>query len=276
VGAYNATSMLTKDPYELERHCLSLLNLSPSDHSTQMVEPEYLLRLLLEINVAFGIIANMADDFRNLQRSEIDEIREYFSSTQVGSSTMPQKRNPWNCEHVKSLWKAFAPRVLTFYLDQISEHQRDLTNSASGRFVADYLAGFTAAVHRMNKIISGLTVNKEKLLENLVQKAGSSVLAEPAYILLGQQGESDSHEIIRRLTIKAEKEKIPLIDVMKQDKEVWKKLTVRLKSTTGFDAEDFFSTPANYRGKAAEKAQELSSDWKQRMQRLREAGYIGK
>jgi adenylosuccinate lyase len=59
-----------------------------------MVEPEYLLRLLLEINTAFGIIANLADDLRHLQRSEIDEVREYFSSTQVGSSTMPQKTEP--------------------------------------------------------------------------------------------------------------------------------------------------------------------------------------
>ena len=57
------------------------------------------------------IIANLADDLRHLQRSEIAEVREEFAEGQVGSSTMPQKRNPWNAEHVKSLWKAFAPRV---------------------------------------------------------------------------------------------------------------------------------------------------------------------
>jgi adenylosuccinate lyase len=34
---------------------------------------------------------------------------------------------------------------MTFFMDQISEHQRDLTNSASQRFVADYLAGFALA-----------------------------------------------------------------------------------------------------------------------------------
>ena len=83
--------------------------LQPSEHSTQLVEPEYLLGLLLELNTAFGIIANLADDLRNLQRSEIGEVREEFTETQVGSSTMPQKRNPWNSEHVKSLWKAFCP-----------------------------------------------------------------------------------------------------------------------------------------------------------------------
>lgn len=114
VGAYNATSLLVDDPQGLEREYLQELGLEPAEYATQMVEPEYMLRLLLEINTAFGIIANLADDLRHLQRSEIDEVREFFSSTQVGSSTMPQKRNPWNSEHVKSLWKAFAPRVVTF------------------------------------------------------------------------------------------------------------------------------------------------------------------
>lgn len=119
--------MIVKDPEELERIYTEFLGLKPSEYSNQLVEPENILRLLLEMNVAFGIIANLADDLRNLQRSEIGEVFEYFSATQVGSSTMPQKRNPWNSEHVKSLWKAMCPRVITFYMDQISEHQRDIT-----------------------------------------------------------------------------------------------------------------------------------------------------
>jgi adenylosuccinate lyase len=114
VGAYNASSMIAGDPEELERLYLAELGLEPSEHSTQLVEPEYLLRLLLEYNTAFGIIANLADDLRNLQRTEIGEVREGFAADQVGSSTMPQKRNPWNSEHVKSLWKAFMPRVMSF------------------------------------------------------------------------------------------------------------------------------------------------------------------
>ncbi|MFW5737991.1 MAG: lyase family protein, partial [Spirochaetota bacterium] len=100
VGAYNSLSLVTPDPVAFERETLASLGLLPSDHSTQMVEPEHLLRLLLELNVAFGIIANLADDLRHLQRTEIDELRELFTSSQVGSSTMPQKRNPWNSEHV--------------------------------------------------------------------------------------------------------------------------------------------------------------------------------
>ena len=39
-----------------------------------------MLRLLLEITTAFGIIANLADDLRALQRTEIAEVQEGFSS----------------------------------------------------------------------------------------------------------------------------------------------------------------------------------------------------
>ncbi|MCK5736703.1 MAG: adenylosuccinate lyase, partial [Spirochaetaceae bacterium] len=152
VGAYNATSLISSNPEELEEEYLADLGLKRAEYANQIVEPEHLLRLLLEINTAFGIIANLADDLRHLQRSEIGEVTESFGAGQVGSSTMPQKRNPWNSEHVKSLWKAFSPRIMSFYMDQISEHQRDLSNSASGRFVTDYIAGFAAAAARMNKV----------------------------------------------------------------------------------------------------------------------------
>jgi len=270
VGAYNATSVMTTDPQALERQVLGYLNLEPSEHSTQLVEPEYLLRLLLELNVAFGIIANLADDLRNLQRSEIGEFRELFTATQVGSSTMPQKRNPWNSEHVKSLWKTFAPRVMTFFMDQISEHQRDLTNSASGRFVTDYLAGFAAASARMLKVVSTLSVDRERLDRNLKDGAGDLVLAESVYILLSLAGEPEGHEVVRVLTLECDKEKIPLIQALKARPAVWEKLAKELKARTGWDAEKFFSTPELYHGQAPVKARFLADKYEVLMNNLKE------
>ncbi len=270
VGAYNATSVMTKDPEALERQVLGYLDLEPSEHSTQLVEPEYLLRLLLELNVAFGVIANLADDLRNLQRSEIGEFREEFTATQVGSSTMPQKRNPWNSEHVKSLWKTFAPRVMTFFMDQISEHQRDLTNSASSRFAADYLAGFTAAVARMLKVVKGLGVDRERLERNLKAGAGDLVLAESVYILLSLAGEPEGHEVVRVLTLECEKEKKPLIEALKARPAIWDKLVAELKKRTGWDAQTFFSTPELYHGQAPAKAKTLADKYESLMKTMKE------
>jgi adenylosuccinate lyase len=262
VGAYNATSLMVQDPLEFEKTFCAYLGLAPSEYSHQLVEPEYLLRLLLELNTAFGIIANLADDLRNLQRSEINEIREHFGADQVGSSTMPQKRNPWNSEHVKSLWKAFAPRVMSFYMDQISEHQRDLTNSASSRFVGEYIAGFTAAVCRMIKVVKSLHVNTENLKRNLAS-GGDMVLAEAAYILLARGGESEGHEKIRLATLAAEKNKTTLREELGKDKDLWKSIEKSVaEALPGMDAETFFSSPELYRGKAREKALSLAGRYK--------------
>ena len=273
VGAYNAVSMIAQDPEELERLYLAELGLEPSEHSTQLVEPEYLLRLLLEFNVAFGIIANLADDLRNLQRSEIGELRENFAADQVGSSTMPQKRNPWNSEHVKSLWKAFMPRVTTFFMDQISEHQRDLSNSASQRFIADYAAGFCLAVSRMASVIEGLGADRERLAANLRgEESGGipgGILAEPAYILLAETGVSGAHEVIRAITLKAERDKLTFAQALAAETDVLDRIGRKMAElgivNSKEEALSFFEKPECYNGIAAKKAKQLAQKYKKLM-----------
>ena len=223
---------------------LAGLGLRPSESSTQIVEPEYLLRALLELNTAFGIVANLADDLRNLQRSEIDEVREPFGSRQVGSSTMPQKRNPWNCEHVKSLWKAFAPRVMTFFMDQVSEHQRDLTNSASARFVPEFIAGLTAAANRMLRVVAGLQVDRERMRTRLRESTSDLALAEAAYVLLAAAGDAGAHERVRRLTLACEQRGTSLLEAARADSAVWERLDRAVRRRCGTGAQEFFSEPS--------------------------------
>jgi adenylosuccinate lyase len=248
------------------------LNLEPSEHSTQLVEPEYLLRLLLEFNTAFGIIANLADDLRNLQRSEIGEFHEGFSSQQVGSSTMPQKRNPWNSEHVKSLWKTFMPRVVTFFMDQISEHQRDLSNSASQRFIADYIAGFVLAVSRMGQVVKSLQLDRERLKANL-KAAGSTLLAEPAYILLAESGVPDAHEVIRKITLAAEKESLSFAQAIEREKETLSTIADKMAELGLIKIEGagavtvaalaWFENPEHYQGISAKKARSIAAKYRE-------------
>src|SRR3989338_669986 len=146
VGSYNASSLFFQNPEKFESEVLEELNIKPSPISTQIPEAEFIVDYINVIIESFGILANLSDDMRNLQRSEIAEVGEIFTSKQVGSSTMPQKRNPINFENVKSLWKEFLPRIITIYMDQISEHQRDLTNSASSRFIPEILAALYISV----------------------------------------------------------------------------------------------------------------------------------
>jgi adenylosuccinate lyase len=151
------------------------------------------------------------------------------------------------------------PRVNTFFMDQISEHQRDLSNSASQRFIADYTAGFCLAVSRMTGIIKGLESNRQKLADNL--RGGGipcGVMAEPAYILLAETGVSDAHEVIRKITLAAEKEKISFSAALTAEKDVFEKISGKLLelglASSKEDAVEFFENPQRYRGIAAEKA----------------------
>ncbi|MCG8480102.1 MAG: adenylosuccinate lyase [Spirochaetales bacterium] len=269
VGAYNATSVLHPDPVSFEREVLADLGVEPGEHATQIVSPEPLLRLLLELNTAFGVIANLADDLRHLQRSEIGEVAEYFADGQVGSSTMPHKRNPWNAEHVKSLWKAFAPRSVTWFMDQISEHQRDLSNSASSRFVVEFVAGLVAAAERMRRILARLSVDREGIDRNVA--AGSErVVAEPIYILLAAAGIDDAHERVRRLTLSADEGGRSVLEAARADGELWRTVTGTYRRLTGDDPERFFADPTRYTGRAAERTREICARRKEALAALRE------
>jgi len=209
VGAYNASSLFFNDPQEFEKELLNLLNLKPALFSTQIVQSEYLLDLTHALTSTFGILANLSDDMRNLQRSEIAEVGELFTEQQVGSSTMPHKRNPINFENVKSLWKEFMPRILTNYMDQISDHQRDLTNSASQRFIPELFASLYISLKKLNKTMQKLAVDHENVNKNF-QINANMLVAEPLYLLLASKGHPEAHEFVRKLTIEAQQSNMPL------------------------------------------------------------------
>jgi len=154
---------------------------------------------------------------------------------------------------VKSLWKAFAPRATTFFMDQISDHQRDLTNSASSRFVAEYLAGFALAAERMKAVLSSLVVDRARMAQNIA-RTGDLVYSEAVYVLIALGGDPEAHERIQTATLQAEQTGSRLADVLKQDPAIWELLSRQLGATLGTDAVSFFSDPAHYTGLAAERA----------------------
>lgn len=250
VGAYNAQSIILDDPIAFEKEFLSLLGLQPADHSTQIVPPEYLLDLLHGIVSTFGVLANLSDDMRHLQRSEIDEIAEAFSSEQVGSSTMPHKRNPINFENVKSLYKTFAPRMMTYYLDQISEHQRDLTNSASSRFIPELFCALFLSSKRLSKTISKIVLNKESLQKNLYQNK-DKILAEPYYLILAKYGYPDAHEMVRKCVQNPEQ---GLSEIAPQLPHLTEK------------EKHILTSPENYLGLSEKKTELVCHEWDKKME----------
>jgi adenylosuccinate lyase len=251
VGAYNASSIFFADPDEFEKEVLAELGLKPAPLSTQIVAPEYMTDFVHVLISIFGVLANFSDDMRHLQRSEIAEVGEYFAPDQVGSSTMPHKRNPINYENVKSMWKEFMPRMITSYQDQISEHQRDLTNSASGRFIPEIAVGLLLAVNRLKRVSSRMHVNRVKMKENF-NRSSDMIIAEPLYIILAAKGHPDAHEYVRKLTLKSEEEGKNLSELIKNDellKPYLNKLDERQR--------EILYNPEKYTGIAGKRCEEI-------------------
>ncbi|MEA2075487.1 MAG: lyase family protein [Euryarchaeota archaeon] len=255
VGAYNATSLVVDDPEEFEREVLAVLNIKPAAISTQIVPPEPMSDFGHSIISSFSVLANFCDDMRHLQRSEIGEVMERVVADQVGSSTMPHKRNPIGFENVKSLWKKFMPHVVTMHLDQISEHQRDLTNSASQRYTQELLVTFDYCVRRLKSISERLEVDRARMQENFM-RAKDNVIAEPLYILLSYYGHPDAHEYVRRKSFQAYKENKSLKELIASDEEI----LLYLEKFTSKQRERVFDVE-KYTGIAAEKAERVASYW---------------
>jgi adenylosuccinate lyase len=267
VGAYNALALYRpNDPAEVEAMLMRRLGLPPPEISTQVVQPEYTLDYVYALTSCWGVMANLADDGRNLQRSEIHEIRDKketdTKSEVVGSSTMPHKVNPKDFENVKSLWKAYVPRLMTVLMDQVSEHQRDLTNSASMRFVIEFVAAFAYGVHRLHGTLLGIEPDVARMRATL--EAGKDpVTAEPLYVLLSLAGHPDAHEQARVLARQARSQRVTLAEAIRADSS----LTPYL-SKLSREQRAVLDDPAKYLGAAQQQALAICEAWEKRLRGL--------
>jgi len=258
VGAFNALSLFRpENPAALEAELLESLGLKPSvpSASNQLVQPEPVTDLAYAVVSCFGILANLADDMRNLIRSEIGEVLEKYTEDEVGSSTMPHKKNPKNFENVKSLWKEYMPRMTTVFMDQISEHQRDLTNSASSRYIPELLTGFCYAVMRMEDAISK-TMPDRKRMEETLEAAKWHIVAEPLYISLALAGYPDAYDTVMHLSREATRQGVTVMDLAKKKPELapyWEKIRPEARAV--------LEDPAKYIGDAPARAVAVCEHW---------------
>jgi adenylosuccinate lyase len=263
VGAANALGIFVDDAQKFEQQLLGHLDLKPAEYSTQIAPPEFLIRLLDELGIAAGVMANLATDMRHLQRSEIAEIRERFEEGQTGSSTMAHKRNPWNFENVVSMNKQVIAQLTNAQLNLASEHQRDLTDSASSRFYPILVACVAEMAQRLNTVLPKIEVDEQSMIKNLQMSRGA-IAAEPLYLLLAKAGYPTAHEKSKELAIKAQDTKADLVSVIESDSEAkayWDKFS---------DAEkQIISQPEKYyTGIASSKARSVASHWQAQLENL--------
>ncbi len=256
VGAYNALSVFVDDPLEFERKLLEKVGLEPAPYSTQVIPPEQMIRLLDELTITAGVMANLAHDMRHLQRSEIAEVREKFEKGQTGSSTMAHKRNPWNFENVVSMHKQVLSQAVNANLNIASEHQRDLTDSASSRFYVMVPVIVAGMASRLNSIMSKLEIDQDAMQRNLQLSAGA-IAAEPLYLLFEKHGHTLAHEKAKELAHRALQENCSLAEVIQTDAKAaryWSQFDERERNI-------IISPETYYTGLAEKKARIIISRW---------------
>jgi adenylosuccinate lyase len=204
-----------------------------------------------------GVMGNLGHDMRHLQRSEIGEVREKFEKGQTGSSTMAHKKNPWNFENVVSMSKQVLAQSVNANLNLSSEHQRDLTDSASARFYMLPLALVASMADRLNRVMERIEVDPEAMRRNLELTRGA-IAAEPLYLLLAKYGHPSAHEKSKALAHGALAKKVPLVEAIKADTEAssyWKRFTNNEQKIIS-DPEQY------YTGLASEKTLSIAKRWK--------------
>lgn len=267
VGAYNSSYLSVEDPEEFETEILTELGLKPTEVSTQIVQPEPMADLIHYIDSNFTILANWANDMRNLQRPEIGEVGQPRGEDVSRSSTMPHKANPVGLENIESLWKATVPFTETMRLDQISNHQRDLTNSASQRYVPQILVQFDYSVRRATRVSKNLKPHDQNMLKNFAMSS-DKIIAEPLHLLLSAYGHPNSHAYVSKLADESSNSGVSLKELVLNDKS----LQPYLDKFTPKQLE-IISHPSTYLGIASKKAEKIALAWKQR---LKEAGLLKK
>ncbi len=255
IGTKASFSLFYDNPDEIERLTLKKLGLNATSITTQIIPKEYEADFFGEIVKTHGVISDLANDIRQLQRTEIQEVEEEFLKTQIGSSTMPHKRNPDSFENICSQYRKTAPSLLSVLLNIESEHQRDMRDSAARRYYfVEILVPFDYSVKRMSDLMNHLKVNENAMKKNLSLTKGN-ILAEPLYISLALSDRGDAHEYLRKLTALQRKssEEILKYDVIKQAIE-------RLSE----EKQKIFSNPSLYIGSSEKLVDEVCDFWDKR------------
>jgi adenylosuccinate lyase len=257
-GAVGTQAGFGENAMRIQEFVMERLGIKAADISTQIVQRDRHAELVCLLALIASSLENFATEIRELQRPEIGELAEPFEAEkQVGSSTMPHKRNPETCERICGLARMVRSLVTPALENVVTWHERDLTQSSAERFIipeacilVDYM------LFLMTNIVANLYVNEERMRQNIELTQGRA-MSEAVMIALTKKGVSrqEAHELLRKLTIKSEMEKVPFKKVLLEDKIVSEKLSER--------EIDEALNPRNYLGTALKQVELMVEKTKQ-------------
>jgi adenylosuccinate lyase len=227
-GAVGSQAGLGEHAMRIQELVMQKVGIKAADISTQIVQRDRYAELACFLALVVSSLENFATEIRELQRPEIGEMFEHYeAASQVGSSTMPQKRNPELCERICGLARIVRSLVVPALENVTTWHERDLTQSSAERFLLPETCILTHyLLFLMDDVVRRLRVDERRMLQNIGLTQGR-FMSEAVMIMLTKKGmgRQVAHELLRKLTIKSEVENRLFEEVLLEDKRVSRRLT---------------------------------------------------
>ncbi len=246
-GAIGTMAGLGPNARKIQDLVMKRLGLRAAEVTSQIVQRDRYAELVCVFAMLASSLDKFATEIRNLQRPEIAELAEPFEvGKQVGSSAMPQKRNPWKSENVSSLAKIERSLVGPALEAIVTWHERDLSQSASERFIIP--ESFIVIDHMLNsmvRILGRLQVNEAQMLENLM-RFKDPMMSESVMMALVKKGmpRQQAYRLLQQIVFETQEKKKAFAEALTGNTKIAKLLTnnevksaLNPKSYLGFSRE---------------------------------------
>ncbi len=204
-GAVGTQAAFGKDGIEIQKRVMQYLEIGSVDVSNQIIQRDRHAEFVMWMANTVTTLDKIGVEIRSLQRTEIAEVEESFRKKQVGSSTMPHKRNPIKSEQICGLARIVRAMVEPELLNNTLWDERDLTNSSCERIVFPEACVLTDHIIKLGiGVIENLRFYPENIRRNLNLLRGLN-MGEAVMIELAKRGvgRQEAHEIVRSSAMEA-------------------------------------------------------------------------
>lgn len=175
------------DP-RVEAIACAKLGLQPDTASTQVISRDRHADYVQQLALLAASIERFAVEIRNLQRTDVLEVEEFFSKGQKGSSAMPHKRNPIRSERLTGMARIIRSHTVAALENVALWHERDISHSSVERVMfpdACILTHFM--VKETIDLVTNLLVYPENMERNL-NCYGGVVFSQKVLLALIEKG----------------------------------------------------------------------------------------
>jgi 3-carboxy-cis,cis-muconate cycloisomerase len=181
--------------------------------------------LVCACGVLTGSLGKIARDISLLMQGEVGEAAEPASGGRGGSSTMPHKRNPIACAVTLAAANRMPGLVASYLSAMAQEHERAVGGSQSEwPTLSAVMQSTGVAAASVAEIAEGLTIDAERMRQNLDATHGSIYAEKATFLLAGKIGRDKARKLVEDAVRKAASEGRPLADVLAEMPQVTKHL----------------------------------------------------